>query len=203
MKHFSGERACNKVSDESATQFCHFNSLLYFCRRLKKEKGTASPFFVQDPVMISKSQIIQLAESFLSGSENYLIDVKVSPSNKIIVHIENDQHVSITDCIQLSRHIEHSLDREQEDFELEVSSPGIDQPFRHIRQYLKYLGKEVDVKLRSGIKIAGTLEAADAHRIQILEAPTSKKKTKITHPDDLRHQIAMSDILETRLVIKL
>ena len=91
--------------------------------------------------VISKQHITDLAESFLKDSENYLIDIKVSASNKISVLIENDQHVAIQDCINLSRHIEHSLDREQQDFELEVSSPGIDQPFRHERQDRKYSGQ--------------------------------------------------------------
>ena len=150
--------------------------------------------------MISKQHIVSLAESFLSDSENYLIDVKVSASNKIAVLIENDQHVAIQDCINLSRHIEHSLDRELEDFELEVSSPGIDQPFRHERQYLKYNGQEVEVKLRNGMKYIGTLSLPEKNKISL--QPSKTKASKKTNIPTEPMRFSLDDILETRLVIK-
>ena len=150
--------------------------------------------------VISKQHITDLAESFLKGSENYLIDVKVSASNKISVLIENDQHVAIQDCINLSRHIEHSLDREQEDFELEVSSPGIDQPFRHERQYLKYSGQTVEIKLRNGIKHKGTLSLSSGDSISLL--PTKSTSSKKTNTPAEPVNFSLNDILETRLVIK-
>ena len=150
--------------------------------------------------VISKQHITDLAESFLKGSENYLIDVKVSASNKISVLIENDQHVAIQDCINLSRHIEHSLDREQEDFELEVSSPGIDQPFRHERQYRKYSGQTVEIKLRNGIKHKGTLSLSSGDSISLL--PTKSTSSKKTNTPAEPVNFSLNDILETRLVIK-
>jgi ribosome maturation factor RimP len=150
--------------------------------------------------VISKQHITDLAESFLKGSENYLIDVKVSASNKISVLIENDQHVAIQDCINLSRHIEHSLDREQEDFELEVSSPGIDQPFRHERQYRKYSGQTVEIKLRNGIKHKGTLSLSTGDSISLL--PTKSTSSKKTNTPAEPVNFSLNDILETRLVIK-
>jgi len=150
--------------------------------------------------VISKQHITDLAESFLMDSENYLIDVKVSASNKISVLIENDQHVAIQDCINLSRHIEHSLDREQQDFELEVSSPGIDQPFRHERQYHKYAGQEVEIKLRNGLKHKGILSLQPENAISLMPSKSkSSKKTSI--PAEPVH-FSLNDILETRLVIK-
>jgi ribosome maturation factor RimP len=150
--------------------------------------------------VISKQHITDLAESFLKGSENYLIDVKVSASNKISVLIENDQHVAIQDCINLSRHIEHSLDREKEDFELEVSSPGIDQPFRHERQYRKYSGQTVEIKLRNGIKHKGTLSLSSGDSISLLPTKSTSSK-KINTPAEPVN-FSLNDILETRLVIK-
>ena len=150
--------------------------------------------------MISKQHITDLADSFLKDSENYLIDVKVSASNKISVLIENDQHVAIQDCINLSRHIEHSLDREQEDFELEVSSPGIDQPFRHERQYRKYSGQTVEIKLRNGIKHKGTLSLSTGDSISLL--PTKSTSSKKTNTPAEPVNFSLNDILETRLVIK-
>jgi ribosome maturation factor RimP len=155
--------------------------------------------------MVKKDQIIKLAEQFLADSENYLIDVKVSSTNKIMVLIENDNHVSISDCIALSRHIEHSLDREQEDFELEVSSPGIDQPFKSIRQFKKYIGQEVDIKLRDGLKHQGKLVTANESAISIIASKEKRNKNIKNQPSGENPSMSfqMKDILETRLVIKL
>jgi ribosome maturation factor RimP len=164
------------------------------------------PFFIAlKQKMIQKDHIIQLAETFLDGTENYLIDVKVSAANKIMVLIENDLHVSIKDCIALSRHIEHSLDREAGDFELEVSSPGIDQPFRKLRQYKKYLGKDVEVKLANGIVTKGKLVSATEQEIEVMPIPEKKKKNAVkTDINSLGpvHYL-LSDLKETRLIITL
>jgi len=154
--------------------------------------------------MISKERIVDLAQSFLEGSTNYLIDVRVSSTNKILVFIENDVNVSIQDCIQLSKHIEHSLDREMEDFELEVSSPGIDQPFRNMRQYKKYCGKEVDVLLKNGEKMKGLLSKVEETLIEI--EPSSSKKpvkkaTSENNKDKNKNVFLLNDIKETRLHI--
>ena len=159
--------------------------------------------FLLHIIMISKERIVDLAQSFLEGSTNYLIEVKVSSTNKILVFIENDVNVSIQDCIQLSKHIEHSLDRELEDFELEVSSPGIDQPFRNIRQYYKYCGKEVDVLLRNGEKIKGVLEKVEDTKIEIKPFASKKpiKKTTTEKLENNNNVFLLNDIKETRLHI--
>jgi ribosome maturation factor RimP len=126
--------------------------------------------------MINKQLIQKMAEDFLRDTDNYLIEVKVSAANKILVHIGNDQHVAIGDCVALSRKIEHSLDREAEDFELEVGSPGIDQPFKVLRQYQKYLGKDVEIKTSNGLKYSGVLTSATDQEVTLL--PKFKKSNK-------------------------
>jgi len=174
--------------------------LTYFCIAIFRGEGHCPFFYWMQTLVITKQHITALAESFLKDSGNYLIDVKVSASNKIAVLIENDQHVAIQDCINLSRHIEHSLDREQEDFELEVSSPGIDQPFRHERQYLKYAGQEVEIKLRNGLKHKGILSLQAGNAISLMPSK-SKTSKKINIPSE-PVTFSLNDILETRLVIK-
>lgn len=154
--------------------------------------------------MIQKKSIVALAEDFLEGSENYLIDVLVSTSNKIRVFIDNDDHVSIQDCIALSRHIESLLDREKEDFELEVSSPGIDQPFKHVRQYMKYIGKPVEILKLDGIKLSGVLDKMGNEELIILPAKQEKnhKKVKQTSQNDNEPvSVLLREIKETRPVI--
>jgi len=154
--------------------------------------------------LIRKETIAKLAEEFLKESSNYLIDVQVSASNKIRVYIENDEHVSIQECIKLSRHIEHSLDRESEDFELEVSSPGIDQPFRNERQYKKYAGKDISIVLANGSKVDGKLIELKDNHIILSPTPIKKVKTQSTinsFSDDTNAVIPLADVKETRLII--
>jgi ribosome maturation factor RimP len=83
--------------------------------------------------------------------------LEVSSSNKIILHVDSMKGVSIDECIQLSRAIEHGLDREAEDFELEVSSAGLDAPFTMRQQYLKNMGRTIAVLLAGGKKEEGKL----------------------------------------------
>jgi ribosome maturation factor RimP len=91
----------------------------------------------------------------------FIVDVTVGLGNAISVVIDSDEGLSIDKCIEMSRHIEHQFDRETEDFSLEVSSPGLTQPFKVLRQYLKYLGKEVEIVTGKGDKLSGILQSAD------------------------------------------
>jgi len=180
-----------------------FVKLKSYCTFAEVLKGTVSLFLLHT-IMISKDRIVDLAQSFLEGSTNYLIDIRVSSTNKILVFIENDVNVSIQDCIQLSKHIEHSLDREMEDFELEVSSPGIDQPFKNIRQYKKYCGKEVDVLLKNGEKMKGLLSKVEDTSIEIDPSAFKKPVRKITSEINKvknKNVFLFNDIKETRLHI--
>jgi len=110
--------------------------------------------------MISKEVILRMVEEKLSDTM-FIVDVTVGLGNAISVIIDSDEGLSIDKCIEMSRHIEHQFDREVEDFSLEVSSPGLTQPFRVLRQYLKNLGKEVEILTSKGEKMAGVLKSAD------------------------------------------
>ncbi len=89
----------------------------------------------------------------------FIVDVTVGPGNAISVIIDSDEGLSIDKCIEMSRHIEHQFDREVEDFSLEVSSPGLTQSFKVLRQYLKNLEKEVEIVTVKGDKITGVLKS--------------------------------------------
>ena len=97
----------------------------------------------------------------MASSSNYLVDVAVQPGNIIVVEIDNDESVCIDDCVELSRYLEDHLDRDVEDFELEVGSAGITSPFKVLRQYQKNIGNEVEVLLTAGVKLTGVLKSAD------------------------------------------
>lgn len=122
--------------------------------------GTSSPL-LSIIEMIEAKIVVGLAEAYLADSECYMVDVTVAPDNFIVVEIDHDQAVGIDDCVALSRYIEARLDRDTEDYELEVTSAGLTSPFKTLRQYLKNIGNEVEVLLKSGEKLSGQLKSAD------------------------------------------
>ena len=111
--------------------------------------------------MIEKAVVTQLVEEHLQASNSYLVDVAIKPGNYIVVEIDSDDSVSIDDCVALSQYIEAQLDRDVEDYELEVGSAGITSPFKVLRQYQKNIGNEVEMLLKSGTKKVGVLIAVD------------------------------------------
>lgn len=134
----------------------------------------------------------------------YIVDLNVGSGNKIHLEIDREEgSVSIDDCVSVSRNIEHNLDREIEDFSLQVSSAGIDQPFRVLKQYYKNVGKEVKVTpVEHGKSVEGLLKAADENGIvveikekQRLEG--KKKKVWVTNEIPFKYE----EIKETKLII--
>ncbi|NVK64144.1 MAG: ribosome assembly cofactor RimP [Flavobacteriales bacterium] len=155
--------------------------------------------------MISKKKVKQLIEERIEELDNglFIVDLRISSSNQINVELDkHDGNVSVDDCIRVSRNVEHNLDREDEDFELNVSSAGLDKGLRVFAQYKKNIGRDVKVKRKEGGKIEGTM--IDATNEQIVVQTTRKeriegKKKKETIVED--HIIPMSNILETKIVI--
>jgi ribosome maturation factor RimP len=147
--------------------------------------------------MIDKDIICRLVTDKLSASVIYLVDVTVKPGNLIIVEIDSDEAVGIDDCVELSRYIEANLDRETEDYELEVGSAGLTSPFSILRQYVKNIGNEVELLLKSGVKQTGILKAAgEAGIILCIEKQVkpegAKKKIKVKEKqsftfDEIKH----------------
>jgi ribosome maturation factor RimP len=127
--------------------------------------------------MIAEKQVVKLAAEFLKGTDLFLIEVLVKPTNKISVFIDGLQGVTIEGCQQLSRHIEEHLDRETEDFDLTVSSPGADRPLKHPRQYTKNLGKELEIVTVAGDKFIGKVVTADENGVTISYAEKKSKKS--------------------------
>ena len=103
--------------------------------------------------MIEKQDIQEIVKEFIKGTELFLVAVKVSSSNRIIVLADKKEGITIDECASIHRHIENSLDRDKEDFELQVSSPGLDLPFGVIEQYYKNEGRKVEVIDNEGSKL--------------------------------------------------
>jgi ribosome maturation factor RimP len=151
--------------------------------------------------MILKEDIEKLAEEFLEGTDKFIVKLNVGSDNKITIYIDGDSGVTIKDCVGLSRHIENQFDRETEDFELNVSSAGVDQPFINLRQYLKYIERPVEVYLTDGTKKLGILQKADENEIVIaLEKKSNNKKAKKMIAGE-PITIPMQDISQTKAFI--
>lgn len=153
--------------------------------------------------MITKEIIESLIEEKLVDTDFFVVSIDISTANKISVEIDGDNGFPISECINFSRQIEGNLDREVEDFSLEVSSPGLNKPFLLTRQYLKNLNKLVEVKLIEGEKINGTLTYADSMKISVQTSRKErleKKKKKVDIVEDV--EILRENILETKLVIE-
>jgi len=138
--------------------------------------------------MIEKESIVRLVEAHLASSECYLVDVVVKPGNMIVIEIDHDNAVGIDDCVALSQYIESKLNRDEEDFELEVGSAGISSPFKLVRQYIKNIGNEVEVLLKSGKKKHGVLKEADEVKfivtVEKQTRPEGEKRKRVVYEDE-------------------
>ena len=108
--------------------------------------------YQQQQDMIDKNVVKQLVEQWLADKEYFLVDVETSPDSRIVVEIDHADGVWIEDCVELSRFIEEHLNRDEEDYELEVGSAGLGQPFKVPQQYVNFIGKEVEVLDKDGKK---------------------------------------------------
>ena len=132
--------------------------------------------------MITKEKVQNLVEEVLSDVM-YIVDITVGFGNAILVSVDSDAGICIGECVQISRHIENNLDREAEDFSLEVSSPGLLLPFKVLRQYLKNIGREVEVVTKSGEKQKGILKSADSNGFEleiVAKEKVDRKKVGLT-----------------------
>jgi ribosome maturation factor RimP len=132
-----------------------------------------SPLFLE---MIDRKKIEQLIAEYLHDTDKFLVDLRISPANKIEVFIDGMNGVSVKDCVGLSRKIEGSLDREEEDFALDVSSPGADEPFKVAQQYEKNKGRKVNIVDDKGTEYTGVLCGVENNEV-IIET-TSKQKVE-------------------------
>lgn len=155
--------------------------------------------------MINRKEIEGLVEERIQELNNglYVVEMTISSSNVIRIELDKLQGgVTVTDCVSVSRNVEHNLDREKADFELHVSSAGLDKPLRHINQYVKNIGRDLEVFKKDGTKIDGEIVKVSDDRIvlsstemQIVE--NKKKKERV----EVINEILLADIKEAKIVI--
>ena len=152
--------------------------------------------------MMTSEQIRKIIEEKIAGTEKFIVDVSVGTGNRIVAEIDNPQGIILSDCAEISRFIESKLNRDAEDFELTVSSPGLEQPFKILKQYQKNIGRKVRVIKSGGIVTEGELTKANETEIEIsqtvIEKLNGKKQIIIkTIP------IAFEQITETKIMYKI
>jgi len=155
--------------------------------------------------MIDRKEIERLVEERIQELDNglYVVEMTISSSNVIRIEIDKiNGGVTVADCVSVSRNVEHNLDREKADFELHVSSAGLDKPFRHINQYIKNVGRIINVQTKDGRTIEGEIVKVAAEKIifsaeemQLLEGKKKKEKVEVIY------EIMLTEIKEANIVI--
>lgn len=175
-----------------------------FCCLRKADAKCPGPEYLF-AIMIKKQKVQALVEAFLAEREGlglFLVSVSVSPKNEIKVYMDGMQGVDIDDCVEMSRYIEGHLDREEEDFELTVSSAGLDQPLRVPAQYKKNEGREAKVVTAGGETLKGVIESAGEEGFSLRILPARKKSGKKDEEQEAAlRSLAYADVKETKLII--
>ena len=143
--------------------------------------------------MILKDRFAILVKEKLQEEDYFLVSLKVSVTNDITILFDSMKGVSFKDCLNLSRYIEQNLDREIEDYSLNVSSPGLGTPFQVKEQYLKNIGREIKIITKEGRRLKGIL-------ISYGEGLVIQRYNKFNNIEDIR--IDLEQIKETKLVVK-
>jgi ribosome maturation factor RimP len=154
--------------------------------------------------MIEESKVIELVSAKIEGSDLFLVEVVLGTGNEIRVHIDSIEGVNVKECAELSRWLAGEIELIDEDFSLEVSSPGLGSPLLLPQQYIKNIDREVEVIFKDGGKKKGLLKSVEEEdfTIEVVEkmlgAGSQKKKKNIA----VSKTIAFKDIKSTKVVIK-
>lgn len=152
--------------------------------------------------MISKETVNTIVAQWLNDKDYFLADLTISADNRIVVEIDHEEGVWIEDCVALSRFIEDHLDRDAEDFELEVGSAGIGQPFKVFRQYEIHIGDDVEVLTTGGQKLIGALAEASEEGITVVTLEKVKHEgEKRPRLEEVEHPLTFKEIKWTKLYI--
>ena len=152
--------------------------------------------------MIDKNVVKKLVDEWLQDQEYFLVDIEISPDNRIVVEIDHADGVWIEDCVALSRYIEERLNRDEEDYELEVGSAGLGQPFKVPQQYINFIGKEVEVLDADGKKVKGILKAVEGNDFTVgVEEKVKVEGKKRPVKQEVDHVYQMDKVKYTKYII--
>ena len=126
--------------------------------------------------MINKDVVKAAVEEWLSQNDYFLVDVDMTPDGRIVIEIDHADGVWIEDCAALSRFLQERLGEEHGEYELEVGSAGIGQPFKVVQQYINHIGKEVEVLAADGKKYQGVLQSVADDGLSFVVVVKEKQK---------------------------
>ena len=152
--------------------------------------------------MIDKNVVKKIVDEWLVDKDYFLVDIMISPDDKIVVEIDHADGVWIEDCVALSRYGEDHLSRDEEDYELEVGSAGLGQPFKVPQQYATFVGQEVEVLDEDGKKYKGILKSVDGNDFVV----TAREKVKVEGKkrpvlSDVDHAFQMDKVKYTKYLL--
>ncbi|MFD2908954.1 ribosome assembly cofactor RimP [Flavobacterium ardleyense] len=153
--------------------------------------------------MTFKEKVQGLIDDALTARQDlFLVNLSISDAFKISIDLDGDNGINLQDCIEISRVIEGNLDREEQDFSLEVASAGLSSPLKFVRQYVKNIGRTLKVKTTSSEEIEAKLTAADDEKITLeWEAREPKKVGKGKETVDKNVAILYEDIKEAIVIV--
>ena len=153
--------------------------------------------------MITKEIIQTNVEEWLKKGDYFLVDIQMDGDDRIVIEIDCADGVWIEDCAELSRFLQEQLGDELGDYELEVGSAGLGQPFKVVQQYVTHVGDQVEVLTADGKKLTGTLKQVDGRLFTITtqekQVPEGKKRpVKV----DVDRQFSMDEVKSTRYLLE-
>ena len=154
--------------------------------------------------MIERNTVKTLVEEWLEGNDYFLVDVMMSPDGRIVVEIDHADGVWIEDCAELSRFLQEHLGEELDEYELEVGSAGLGQPFKVPQQYQNHVGKEVEVLTADGKKVKGILKEVDIEAgtfvvtVEEKQKQEGKKRPVLVSVD---HTFSMQEVKSTKYLL--
>ena len=152
--------------------------------------------------MIDKNVVKKLVEEWRQDKEYFLVSIEISPDDRIVVEIDHADGVWIEDCVALSKYIEDHLNRDEEDYELEVGSAGLGQPFKVPQQYINFIGKEVEVLDADGKKVKGILKAVEGNDFTVgVEEKVKVEGKKRPVKQEVDHVYQMEKVKHTKYII--
>jgi len=151
-------------------------------------------------MQVEKRVASLVEEKIADRPELFLVEVKMLPNNKLIIHVDGDEGISIQDCVAISRHVGFHLEEEnviEQAYNLEVSSPGVGEPLKLNRQYVKNIGRTLSIKLNGGLKKEGKLLSVTEDNLMMEESVKEKGKKAVV----VQTEVPFKDILETSVLI--
>ena len=152
--------------------------------------------------MITKETVRTLVEEWLAEGDYFLVDIQMGDADRIVIEIDHADGVWIEDCAELSRFLQERLGDELGEYELEVGSAGLGQPFKVAQQYANHVGDEVEVIDQEGKKTVGTLKSVDGERFVVTakekQVPEGKKRPVLV---DVDREFGMSQVKSTKYLL--